>query len=127
VSAAQFTSGLRQQYGPQIVNDLLGLPSGVAVGTGVTSINSVPGVRHAAQIAVARALDQILDLTQIGGGSPAKSGTAGAAGSSAPPLALQIAAAAHRFSALPAAARHAWLVTHLAALRAGRITLSEIP
>ena len=36
-------------------------------------------------------------------------------------------AAAKRFAALPAAARHAWLVDHLAALRAGRITLSELP
>ncbi len=36
-------------------------------------------------------------------------------------------AAAHRFAALPAAARRAWLAAHLAALRAGRITLAEIP
>jgi len=38
-----------------------------------------------------------------------------------------IAAAAQRFAALPAAARHAWLATHLAALRAGRITLAQLP
>jgi hypothetical protein len=37
------------------------------------------------------------------------------------------AAAARRFAALPAAARHAWLAAHLAALRAGRVTLAEIP
>jgi hypothetical protein len=122
-SAAQFTSDLRQLYGPQIVNDLIGLPSGAAVGTGVTSVNDVAGGRAAAQIAVARALDQIMGLTQIGGGSQARSG----AGSGVPPLARQEAAASRRFSALPAAVRHAWLVTHLAALRAGRITLSEIP
>jgi hypothetical protein len=36
-------------------------------------------------------------------------------------------AAAKRFAALPAAARHAWLVAHLTALRAGRITHSELP
>ena len=36
-------------------------------------------------------------------------------------------AAARRFAALPAAARHAWLAAHLAALRDGRITLTEIP
>lgn len=36
-------------------------------------------------------------------------------------------AAAKRFAALPAAARHAWLVDHLTALRAGRITLGELP
>jgi hypothetical protein len=36
-------------------------------------------------------------------------------------------AAARRFAAWPAAARHAWLVTHWAALRAGRITLAQLP
>ena len=36
-------------------------------------------------------------------------------------------AAAHRFAALPSAARHAWLARHLAALRAGRITVAQLP
>ena len=36
-------------------------------------------------------------------------------------------AAARRFAALPAPARHAWLARHLIALRAGRITLRELP
>ncbi|HYS32412.1 MAG TPA: hypothetical protein VEM58_09135, partial [Streptosporangiaceae bacterium] len=36
-------------------------------------------------------------------------------------------AAAQRFAALPASARHAWLVRHLTALRAGRITLAQLP
>ncbi len=36
-------------------------------------------------------------------------------------------AAAQRFAALPAMARHAWLAAHLAALRAGRLTLAELP
>ncbi|MEU8264338.1 hypothetical protein AB0C02_27420 [Micromonospora sp. NPDC048999] len=39
----------------------------------------------------------------------------------------QVAAAAARFAALPAAARRAWLVEHLAALRAGNITLARLP
>ena len=38
-----------------------------------------------------------------------------------------VSAAAARFAALPAAARHAWLVAHLAALRAGHITLEQLP
>jgi len=37
------------------------------------------------------------------------------------------AAAAERFAALPASVRHAWLVRHLAALRAGQITLAQLP
>ena len=36
-------------------------------------------------------------------------------------------AAAQQFAALPAAARHTWLAHHLIALRAGRITLAELP
>jgi hypothetical protein len=36
-------------------------------------------------------------------------------------------AAARRLAALPAPARHAWLVQHLAAVRAGRITLEQLP
>jgi hypothetical protein len=39
----------------------------------------------------------------------------------------QVAAAATRFAALPAATRHAWLAAHLAGLRAGRITLAQLP
>ncbi|HEY5399188.1 MAG TPA: hypothetical protein VIL16_27775 [Trebonia sp.] len=36
-------------------------------------------------------------------------------------------AAAKRFAALPASARHAWLAGHLAALRAGQITVAQVP
>ena len=39
----------------------------------------------------------------------------------------QARTAAQRFAALPAATRHAWLAAHLAALRAGRITLAQLP
>jgi len=36
-------------------------------------------------------------------------------------------AAARRFAALPAPVRHAWLVSNLTALRAGRLTLGQLP
>ena len=36
-------------------------------------------------------------------------------------------AAARRLAALPAAARHAWLAFHLAAIRSGRLTLAQLP
>jgi len=35
--------------------------------------------------------------------------------------------AAKRFAALSPAARHAWLAGHLAALRAGRVSLAQLP
>ena len=43
------------------------------------------------------------------------------------PLNQAITAAAARFAELAPAARKAWLTTHLAALRAGRLTLHDIP
>jgi hypothetical protein len=43
------------------------------------------------------------------------------------PLAGPIYAAAVRFAALPAATRHAWLAAHLPALRAGHLTLAQLP
>ncbi len=43
------------------------------------------------------------------------------------PLPVPVQAAARRFAAIPAPARHAWLVRHLATLRAGRITLAQLP
>jgi hypothetical protein len=36
-------------------------------------------------------------------------------------------AAARRLAAQPAAARQAWLAAHLAALRAGRLALADLP
>jgi hypothetical protein len=38
-----------------------------------------------------------------------------------------VAVAAQRFAALPAADRHAWLLAHAPDLRAGRITLEQVP
>jgi len=43
------------------------------------------------------------------------------------PAGTPIALAAQRFAALPPAARHAWLTQHVAALRAGQLTLAELP
>jgi hypothetical protein len=43
------------------------------------------------------------------------------------PLPVPVRSAAQRFAALPASARHTWLAKNLAALRAGRITLAQLP
>ena len=137
-SAGAFTLNLRALYGPMIVNELVGLSADEAVNVGA---GQVPR----AQFAVAEALDQALNLTGSGpltpnvrasgtsaptgaGGNGAATGGNGAqAGAGVGTSANPQQAAVHRFAVLPAAARHAWLATHLAALRAGRITLSEIP
>jgi len=97
-------------------------------GSGVTPRPSGSGAT--AQLAVAMALAQDAGLlTRIPPGTPV-AGTAGSVGQSAgslPPAARAQAAVANRFAALPAATRHAWLLTHLAALRAGHITPAGIP
>jgi len=81
---------------------------------------SAPNLLDPAQLVVADVL-----LTAVGSqpmhasnsGQPAlKSG-----------LATEIFAAAQRFARLSASARHAWLATHLTALRVGQITLAQIP
>jgi len=100
-SVGQFVRQIRQGA----ATDLL---SGVVVGGG-------PGGETQAQRAVVAALT--LD--------------AGAAVSSrgviTPPADSAVGAAAQRFAALPASVRRTWLATHLTALRAGRITLAQLP
>lgn len=86
------------------------LPAGSRVQPG--SVRLAPGA--GARLAIETALAEVAGVPS-GGLGP----TAG--------LTVPAADAAHRFAELPAATRHAWLVTHLAALRAGRISLSEIP
>jgi hypothetical protein len=136
-SAAGFIATLRQQDGPWIMGVMVGLPGLVAAQVGAEAgINGfVPdvGSGHSAQLAVLDALIRALDLaqpapppnaraSQSGRGAPR-----GAPKGIAPPAVRQELAAAKRFAALPAATRHAWLMTHLTALRAGRISVSEIP
>jgi hypothetical protein len=75
------------------------------------------GALGPAQQAVVSAL-----MTTAGSPAPAQPSAFGE-----PTATPQVTAAANRFAALSPAARHAWLAAHLAALRAGRITLARIP
>jgi hypothetical protein len=75
-----------------------------------------------AQQAVVSAL-----LTTVGTPAPQFGQATGPNGQPAGPSAAMVAAAAQRFAALSPAARHAWLATHLPALRAGHITLAQLP
>jgi hypothetical protein len=53
--------------------------------------------------------------------------TKGGPGPPPGPATGPVYAAARRLATLPAAARHAWLAAHLAAVRAGRLTLRDLP
>jgi hypothetical protein len=132
-SAAEFIATLRQQDGPSIMSALVGLTGQDAELVGPGGIYAEPGesLGHAAQVAVAEGLlVKALGLASSGPKGTrimpsGRTGTPAGGGTSSVPH--QEAMAAQRFASLPAAARHAWLMTHLTALRAGRITPSEIP
>jgi hypothetical protein len=108
VTATQFIGQIRLPAVGDLVKDIVG---------------GAPGEQSRAQEAVAAA------LTFHAGASLAPRAAAaigdGADELGALPAAVETAAG--RFAALPAGVRHAWLAAHLTALRAGRITLEQIP
>ncbi|MEZ0069368.1 hypothetical protein ABIA32_005412 [Streptacidiphilus sp. MAP12-20] len=111
--AAQLRGQLAQAYGPDLVARVVG---------------DGPGASQA-QNAVARALLLAAGLHEV----PVDQGPSARAGGLDPSPWPSVApgtpayAAAERFAALLASARHAWLVQHLAALRAGQITPEQLP
>ncbi|MFC1437622.1 hypothetical protein ABUW04_05065 [Streptacidiphilus sp. N1-10] len=108
--ASQLQDQLAQSYGPNLVARL---------------VDYQPG-ESPAQDAVAKGL---LLAAGLPGAQAPSSGPDRADPNLWPDLApgTPAYAAAERFAALPASTRHAWLVQHLAALRAGRITLAQLP
>jgi hypothetical protein len=105
MSVSQIAQAVRTETGPEIIAGL--------VGNGP--------VASPAQQAVAGALMKVaglrLPIQAPGRGAPAQE----------PDRAAPVVAASRRFEALPAQARRTWLRRHLAALRAGRISLRELP
>jgi hypothetical protein len=90
----------------------------------------VPNVLSNGPAQLDAAQQAVEDVLLAGVGSPPLGASAGHTATNGKLTAATLAdidAAAHRFGALPASARHAWLVTHLAALRAGNVTLAQLP
>ena len=116
LTTAQMASQVKWADGPNIVANFIG---------------AGPGASQA-QNAVAAALTMVLgrvsadpnlqaSLNEEAPGRPGLSELGGLVrGTPAQP-------AAERFAALPAQTRRAWLASHLAALRAGQITLAQLP
>jgi hypothetical protein len=108
MTTSEVAAAVRSTAGPAIVADVAG------DGPGATP----------AQRAVAAALRTSAGLPEaVLQSAPTRQLPSGAI----VPLPAFVQAAARRFAALPAPARHAWLVRHLAAVRAGRITLAQLP
>jgi hypothetical protein len=130
VTVAQFVSQLQSRDVMSILSAVIGGagPGALAAAGAQQQVGSPrsgpPGqrggpesVRLPAGAAAQRAIETALaDLA----GVPSSNGVP-AIGSAS------VAAATRRYAELPPATRHVWLVTHLAALRAGQITVSEIP
>jgi hypothetical protein len=88
-----------------------------------SGMNNGPAQLDAAQQAVE-------DVLLAGVGSPplgASAGHTASNGKLSEATLADIEVAAQRFGRLSASARHAWLATHLAALRAGTVTLAQLP
>jgi hypothetical protein len=66
-------------------------------------------------------------LKAVGAVPPPQQGSPGNVSVQAKKAQAAITQAAERFAALPATTRHAWLATHLPALRAGHVTLTQLP
>ena len=119
MTTAQFAGMVRSDAAVNIVTRVLtGQPADQAQQAVVAALLQVAGGERLAASASAPSDPQA--------GSVRPAGSA-ATGSLTPPLTAQALAAAKRFAALPAAARHAWLLANLAALRAGQITLAQLP
>jgi hypothetical protein len=118
-----------QELGPPMTASALAAVLRSSAGPGIVAsvIRDGPGASQA-QHAVAAALVRVSGLP-LQGAQPGRPPAA----SSGPVPSLGVApgspayTAARRFSALPAPARHTWLMHHLSALRAGRITLAQLP
>jgi hypothetical protein len=120
------------------------MASQVATATGPAMLATFVGDHAgaaASQVAVWAALTEVAGhsrsadlLTGASGASPRRqavicegSAAACAVLAGLPASSPAVRAAAGRFAALPVSVRRAWLAGHLAALRAGQITLSELP
>jgi hypothetical protein len=100
----QTTSGFTQNVQDLFVAAFIAGPRGFA-GQGGTPAQQV------VQMVLLKAIGSQWDTPGPGGG----------------PESPAMTAATGRFAALPAGARQAWLTAHLAALRAGHITLAQLP
>jgi hypothetical protein len=137
MTASQLASAVRAGTGPAIIASVL------ADGPGASQ------AQHAVAAALMMAARLLMRVSPPGspaavsrGSAPAQRARCEHPASCAPGQATQsggvpvppalapgspAAAAARRFAALPALARHIWLARHLTALRAGQIILAQLP
>jgi hypothetical protein len=126
LSPVQLRAVLRSGTGPSIIASVVGDGPGASAAQRAVA---------AALLLAAGAPDKVLAAGTVSGvqaqgtpvdrSVPSRGRRVPGAGRGSIPA--PVFAAALRFKALPASARHAWLVRNLAALRAGRIALAQLP
>jgi hypothetical protein len=104
-TGTQFTALVVQSAGIDILTATIGLSRGQA----------------------SAAEQEVLSALTASGVVIGASGPEGAGVAPSVPLSQAARAAGRRFARLPAAQRRAWLLQHLAALRAGQVTLAQLP
>jgi hypothetical protein len=123
MTAAQQANQVVTTYGPDLVADVIGDGHGAsqAQNAVATGLMMAAGLRRldVYQLPAGHAIPGRQPPTAPGGPDASRSPDV-APGTPA-------YAAAERFAALPPAVRHAWLGQHLAALRAGQLTLAQLP
>jgi hypothetical protein len=110
-NAAQFQDGFRQDIVHAVI---VGTSIGQLFASGNVSWNAGTRAEQAVTDGLLKAI----------GSQPYPACTPDGPPCTQPP---QVTAAAVRFAALPATTRHAWLTANLAALKAGHITLAQVP
>jgi hypothetical protein len=120
LTASQLADQVVTTYGPQIVARVIGEGPGAsqAQNAVATALMMAAGLRG---------LDGYQRFSRSSGPAAEQPGAPGVGQSSGVAPGTPAYAAAKRFAAWPAAARHAWLTAHLSALRAGRVTLAQLP
>ena len=130
-TTADFTGPLQSQAAMTIMSSVVGVGAGGADAKGAAG--GGPGaaapVGSPAQQAIAEALVQAagIPLGTPGGPRQGRQRPEPPIALVMPPAGSAASAAVQRFAALPAATRHVWLAAHLPALRAGHVTLAQIP
>jgi hypothetical protein len=124
MTPGQLATQVDAVYGPQILASVIGdgpgaSPAQNAVAAGLM-LAAGQGKLNVYQGAAGQGASRLEQLPGMRGEPDASQSPGVAPGTPA-------YAAAKRFAALPAPVRHAWLVRHLSALRAGQITLARLP
>ena len=121
MTPGQVASQVDATYGPQLVAEVIGDGSGASPAQNAVAAGLMLAAGQGRLNTYQLAIEPSRRGLPVAPGGPDLGQSPGVAPGT------PAYAAAERFAALPAATRHAWLTGHLTALRAGRVTLAQLP